>query len=301
MAIDLYMNFFGFRERPFTLLPDPDFLYWSGAHRKAYTILEYGIATRAPLTVVTGEIGVGKTTLLQYLLSSVDPDIRIGLISNAQGERGDLLRWVLYALDIRADPDADYVSMFQQFQDFVITEYAQGRYVVLVIDEAQNLSIQTLEELRMLTNINANKDELLQLILVGQPELRRMIQDPRLEQFAQRIAAAYHLERLDETATRAYIRHRLQHVDGSGEEFTEAAIAAVHAETRGTPRLINKLCDLALVYAASAEERRVDLPIIREILSDGVFVGPFTQGALNPGGVMLLCDPVPSEKNEAAE
>lgn len=296
MAIDLYTSFFGFRERPFTLLPDPDFLFWSGAHRKAYTVLEYGIMTRAPLTVVTGEIGVGKTTLLQKLLASVDPDIRIGLISNAQGERGDLLRWVLYALDIRAEPDADYVTMFQQFQDFVITEYAQGRYVVLVIDEAQNLSIETLEELRMLTNINANKDELLQLILVGQPELRRMIQNPRLEQFAQRIAAAYHLERLDEKATRSYIRHRLQHVDGSGEEFTEAAIALVYAETRGTPRLINKLCDLALVYAASAEERIVDVPIIEEILADEVFIGPSSRS-----DVMMLRTPIASDKNEAAE
>ena len=296
MAIDLYTSYFGFRERPFTLLPDPDFLFWSGAHVKAYTVLEYGIATRAPLTVVTGEIGVGKTTLLQKLLASVEPEIRIGLISNAQGEKGDLLRWVLYALDIRADPDADYVTMFQQFQDFVITEYAQGRYVVLVIDEAQNLSIQTLEELRMLTNINSNKDELLQLILVGQPELRRIIQDPRLEQFAQRIAAAYHLERLDEKATTAYIRHRLQHVDGTGEEFTPAAIAAVYAETRGTPRLINKLCDLALVYAASAEERVVDVPIIREILADGLFVG-----ASSSGDIALLRMPLSSDKNEAAE
>ena len=296
MAIDLYTRFFGFRERPFTLLPDPDFLYWSPAHCRAYTVLEYGIATKAPLTVVTGEIGVGKTTLIQRLLASVEPDVRIGLISNAQGERGDLLRWVLYALDIGVEPEADYVSMFQKFQDYVISEYARGHTVVLVIDEAQNLSIPALEELRMFTNINSNKDELLQLVLVGQPELRRTIQNPALEQFAQRIAAACHLGRLDLETTRAYIRHRLRHVDGTGEEFTEAAIALIHGETRGTPRLINKLCDLALVYAASAEERTVGVDTVRELLADGVFIGAGPRDDAAPQTAPLTTD-----KSEAAE
>ena len=159
MVNDLYVSFFGFRERPFTLLPDPDFLFWSRNHKRAYAILEYGFASRAPLTVVTGEIGAGKTTLVQKLLGTLGENVTVGLISNAQGNRGDLLRWVLYALEVPADMSADYVNLFKTFQDFVINEYAAGRYVVLVIDEAQNLSIEALEELRLLTNINSNKDE----------------------------------------------------------------------------------------------------------------------------------------------
>ncbi|MEL6338129.1 MAG: AAA family ATPase [Pseudomonadota bacterium] len=126
MAVDLYTKFFGFSERPFTLLPDPDFLYWSPSHMKAYTILEYGIAIRSPLTVVTGEIGAGKTTLIQKLLSTLDEDIHIGLISNAQGGRGELIRWVLYSLGIDTPSGDDYVSMFKRFQDFVIDEYAMA-------------------------------------------------------------------------------------------------------------------------------------------------------------------------------
>jgi len=166
MAIDdLYIDFFGFTERPFTLLPDPDFLFWSKPHRRAFSVLEYGMMTHAPITLITGEVGAGKTTLVQKMLSEVQDDITIGLISNAQGNRGELLQWVLNALAIDADYSESYVSLFQRLQDFVIEEYSQGRRVVLVIDEAQNLSAEGLEELRMLTNINANKDELLQLIL----------------------------------------------------------------------------------------------------------------------------------------
>ena len=172
-----------FRERPFSLLPDPDFLYWSPAHSRAYAILEYGLMTRAPLTVVTGEVGTGKTTLVQALLGTMEDDIVVGLISNAQGGRGDLLRWVLNALDVPCEASDDYVALFQRFQNFVIDQYAEDRRVVLIIDEAQNLSVELLEELRMLTNINAGKDELLSLILVGQPELRKMIARPELRQF----------------------------------------------------------------------------------------------------------------------
>ena len=119
---DLYVEYFGFSERPFTLLPDPDFLFWSRAHRRAFSVLEYGVITRAPITVVTGEVGVGKTTLIQKLLQSLDDDITLGLISNAQGGRGELLQWVLNALSIEADLTGAYVSMFQQLQDFVIEE-----------------------------------------------------------------------------------------------------------------------------------------------------------------------------------
>lgn len=270
MSIAIYNDHFGFRERPFSLSPDPDFLFWSPAHKNAFSVLEYGLMTHAPLTVVTGEVGTGKTTLVQALLRQIDEDLTVGLISNAQGDRGDLLRWVLNALNVSCDPRADYVTLFQIFQDFVIAEYAAGRHVVLIVDEAQNLGLETLEELRMLTNINAGKDELLQIMLVGQPELRDLIRQPQLRQFAQRVTAVYHLEPMDRPTTRNYIRHRLQRAGGQGDEISPSAITFIHKEAEGIPRVVNKLCDLSLVYAASADKPQVGLAIVKELVRDGL-------------------------------
>ena len=272
MTPDLYTDHFNFSERPFSLLPDPDFLFWSKAHTRAFSILEYGLVTRAPLTVITGEVGTGKTTLVQALLKHIDEDFTVGLVSNAQGGRGDLLRWVLSALDIAPDRTGDYVTLFEQFQDFVIEEYAAGRTVVLIIDEAQNLTHETLEELRMLTNINSNKDEVVQFILLGQPELRLRVTDPSLRQFAQRVSATFHLEPMDLTTTRNYIRHRLLHVGGTGQEISPQAIRMIFDTAQGIPRMINKICDLALVYTASAGNKTVSLTTIKELVRDGVIL-----------------------------
>nr|WP_232825031.1 AAA family ATPase [Primorskyibacter marinus] len=269
---DLYLQHFGFSERPFTLLPDPDFMFWSKAHKRAFSVLEYGLMTRAPLTVVTGEVGTGKTTLLQAMLADMSEDAVVGLISNAQGGRGDLLCWVLNAFDLAVAPGADYVTMFQQFVDFVLEQYAHGHFVVLVIDEAQNLTPETLEELRMLTNVNSNKDELLQFVLLGQPELREMISQPELRQFAQRVSVSYHLTPMDRANTGDYIRFRLRSVDGTGEEISGEATDIIHEISGGVPRMINKICDLALVYAASAEMEQVGGDIVRELMEDGVIL-----------------------------
>lgn len=269
---NFFAQHFGLSERPFTLLPDPDFLYWTQAHRRAYTILEYGLMSRAPITVITGEVGAGKTTLLHKLLQGADESATIGLISNAQGSRGDLLQWVLNALGISIPEGADYVSKFQSLIDFTVTEYAANRHVLLIIDEAQNLSIEGLEELRMLTNINSNKDELLQLILMGQPELRGLIKRPELRQFAQRVSASYHIPAMDPAATASYIRHRLVHAGGTGQEFTQGATALIYEHSGGVPRLVNKLCDFSMVYAATSENNYVDEAIVAEMLSDGMFI-----------------------------
>ena len=246
--------------------------------------------TRAPLTVVTGEVGTGKTTLVQALLRTMEDDIVIGLISNAQGGRGDLMRWVLNALDVRTEGTEDYVALFQKFQDFVIDQYANGKRIVLVIDEAQNLPVELLEELRMLTNINAGKDELLQLILVGQPELRDMISQPELRQFAQRVSATYHIDPMDRRTTRDYIHHRLQHVGGTGQEFSPQAIRMIFEHSDGIPRIVNKLCDLGLVYAASAGRDQVGLTTVKELIRDGLLIKTHRPGAqVDPA--QLLSDP----------
>lgn len=270
---DLYTAHFGLTERPFSLLPDPEFIYWAAAHTKAYSMLEYGIMTRAPITLITGEVGAGKTTLLQKLLADLGDQLTVGLVSNAHGDRGELLRWVLMALNQRPNPRANYVDLFAEFQQFLISEYARGQRVVLIFDEAQNMSRESLEELRMFTNINSNKDELLQLVLIGQPELRDMIRRPDMKQFAQRVAASFHLTHMNPETVKEYIDHRLQVAGAEAEIFDDGAAALIHEVTGGIPRLVNQLCDLAMVYAYTEGAEFITRETISSVLADGVFFG----------------------------
>ena len=272
----LYSEFFGLQERPFTLVPDPSFIYWSQQHERAFAVLEFGIMSRAPITLITGEIGAGKTTLVQELIARMADNVTIGLVSNAQGSRGELLQWVLSSLSIDIDPSTSYVQMFRILQDHLIDEYAEGRRVVLIFDEAQNLSVEGLEELRMLTNINANKDELIQIILVGQPELRDIVLRPDMRQLAQRVAASFHLKKMDADTMTAYISFRLKRAGGTGDEFATGAIAAIHKATQGVPRLVNQLCDFAMLYSWSGEEKVVSEDTVKKVLSDGVFFGGYS-------------------------
>ena len=270
-SLDIYSQHFGLTARPFALAPDPDFIFWSPAYRRAYTMLEYGIVTHAPITVITGEVGAGKTTLIHHLLRSLGDEVRVGLISNPHGSRVELLRWVLMSLDQPAAADETYVDHFARFQNFMISEYAEGRRVILIFDEAQNLSREALEEIRMFTNINSGKDELLQLVLVGQPELRAIIERPDMRQFAQRVAASFHLPALDLETMTDYVRHRLKVAGASERIFDREAIETIHELTGGVPRLVNRLCDLALVYAFAKERKSVTRRTIQQILDDGAF------------------------------
>ena len=164
--------------------------------------------------------------------------------------------------------NATYVQLFAQFQDFLIEEYATGRRTMLIFDEAQNLSVETLEELRMFSNINADKDELIQLVLVGQPELKAMISQPGLAQFAQRVSAEYHIPGMSAGTVRAYIAHRLEVAGASREIFTPAACECVHLASRGIPRLVNQICDYALVYAFTDGLEKVDAGVIEQVVTD---------------------------------
>ena len=230
-------------------------------------MLEYGLASQAGFTVITGEIGCGKTTLIRHLLNNVDRDVTVGLLSNTQRSIGKLLQWVLLAfgLDYHAK---EKVALYQTFYDFVIDEYSRNRRTVLIIDEAQNLGAETLEELRMLSNVNADKDLVLQLILVGQPELREMLRGRELVQFAQRIAVDYHLAPLARAQATEYISHRLKVAGGDPKLFESGACDIVHIFARGIPRLINILCDTALVYGYAAQAKRVDVALVREMVAD---------------------------------
>ena len=173
------------------------------------------------------------------------------------------------------------VELFQQLQDFLLESYAEGHRVILIIDEAQNLNVNTLEELRMLTNINSNKDELVQLVLVGQPELRSLIMRPELKQFVQRVGSSFHLSAMSRDNVAAYIAHRLKVAGGTGEEFDPGAVEAIYRLTSGIPRLVNQLCDLGLVYAFSAEELSVTAETIDSVLADGVFFGGVGLGGVS--------------------
>jgi len=270
-TLNIYTEFFGLTERPFSLVPDPDFLFWSAAHKRAYSMLEYGIVTRAPITLITGDVGAGKTTILHHLLRSVSEEVQIGLVSNAHGDRGELLRWVLIALNQPAPAEETYVDLFNRFQTYLIEEYSRGRRVILIFDEAQNLSRESLEELRMFTNINSNKDELLQLVLVGQPELRDLVRQPYLRQFAQRVSSAFHLGPMDLRTVRHYISHRLKVAGAQSEIFHISARDLVHEITGGVPRLVNQLCDLAMVYAYTKNNVTVTRLTVQQVLEDGAF------------------------------
>jgi len=270
-ALGYYMDHFGLRERPFALAPDPEFIFWSPEHRGAYAMLDYGLSTRAPITLLTGEIGAGKTTLVHHFIDSLDDEVSVGMISNARSGVNDVLRRVCAALSLSVPKDSDSSDLFSLIQDFLLHQHHEGKRVLLVIDEAQNLNRDALEDLRMLTNINAGRDEVLQLLLVGQPELRAVVRRPDLVQFAQRVAASYHLPRLDAAATAGYIASRIRHAGGSPGIFSRQAAELIFEKTNGVPRLVNQLCDLALTYAFAADMKMVKREIVHQVLNDGVF------------------------------
>jgi general secretion pathway protein A len=263
----MYEDFYGFKEKPFALTPDPEYLYMSRQHESALTMLEYGLTLDGGITVVTGEVGSGKTTLIRRALQVLDPQFTVGIISNTHRNIGELLKWVLFAFDLQYQ-SKDKAELYHIFIDFIIKQYAANRRTLLIIDEAQNMDVETLEELRMLTNVNTDKDQILQLLLVGQPELGEKLKLPELRQFRQRISAGFHLLPLEFRDTCAYIRHRISVAGGDETIFDDMACGAVHYQTKGVPRLINSLCDAALVYGYAEDRRHIDIDTIFDVVQD---------------------------------
>ncbi|MEX0645360.1 MAG: AAA family ATPase, partial [Parvularculaceae bacterium] len=270
----MYEEFFGLTEKPFSIQPDPAFLYWGRGHRLAYAMLEYGVLNHAGISIVTGEVGCGKTTLVHRLLDQLSDSHAVALLSNVQQGRGDLLSWVLMGFG-QPFSAKGHVELFSQLQTFFIGEYAKGRRVVLIIDEAQNLSIDMLEELRLLSNINAGKDQLLQLILVGQPELKNLLNRPEMLQLAQRVGADFHLTPLSREEIDAYLNTRLRIAGGDRRIFTERAVELIAEQSGGVPRVINIIADTALVYAFSAQATVVDAETIGAVIRDKLEYGVF--------------------------
>lgn len=262
----MYEAFYGLREKPFSILPDPDLIYWGRMHSMAFTMLEFGVMNNAGFTVITGEIGSGKTTLVRHLLRMLAPNLSVGLISNSPQGREELLQWILMSL---GQPfEGNYPSLFKQLQDYLYRQYSAHRRTILIIDEAQNLEVEALEHLRMLSNINADKYQILQLILVGQPQLRDLLLKPQLHQFAQRISSDFHLKPLEEPEVAKYIEFRLKAVGATASIFSSAACGEIARASGGVPRMINILSDTALVYGFAGGEKTISQQLAREVIAD---------------------------------
>jgi general secretion pathway protein A len=259
----MYESFYNLRTKPFALLPDSDFLYAGSTHRAAYGALEYGLINEAAFMVLTGEPGMGKTSLLQKLIAEHGTKQSIGLVTNARYNIEHLLPWVLLSLGL-SRKQLDPVEAYYIFSEFLIQESKQHRRVILIIDEAQSLGTDLLEELRLLSNLNDGKTLKLQIILSGQPDLHKLLQRIDMTQFAQRVVVDYHLEPLSEKETARFIRHRLQVAGGHPSLFTNKACALVHRLTKGNPRLINQVCDLALTHGVEEQARVITSKLVAQ-------------------------------------
>ena len=270
----MYEEFYNLRERPFNLVPDPDFLYLSPQHKLARAYLEYGIRQRAGFVVLTGEVGTGKTTLIKSLLRSREKDQRLGVLYQTAMAAGDLLEVLLREFEVRGHY-ANRTAKLAAFNQFLFSAYGRGEHVVLLVDEAQNLSPEALEEIRLLSNLQTEKEPLLQVILVGQPGLRERLRHPALRQLAQRVSVHYHLNPLDLQETKEYINFRLARAGGSGI-FTESALEKLYEYTRGVPRRLNAWCDLALVAGFAEGRPEIDGEFIDTVIAaqGGSLEGP---------------------------
>lgn len=263
--ISMYQKHFGLTGRPFSIAPDPRFLYMSRQHREALAHLLYGVGEGGGFVQLTGEVGTGKTTICRCLLEQLPEHVDMALILNPRVNAQELLASLCDELHIAYARDTTSIkALTDVLSAYLLDSHARGRRTVLMIDEAQNLSADALEQVRLLTNLETTREKLLQIILVGQPELRSLLARDELRQLSQRITARYHLEPISREETAAYIRHRLQ-VCGAGEPiFTDSAIDLVHRLSTGVPRLINVLCDRAMLGAFVEGKRRIEVPIVRK-------------------------------------
>src|SRR5436190_6016757 len=264
----MYERFYRLRERPFALTPDPDYLYPSRVHKEALGYLRYGIESHAGFVVITGAIGSGKTTLLQTLLRGLDSQTTVARVMNTLLDPRELLEAAM--IDVGLDPSGKSKPvMLKEFGEFLVNERASGKLVLLVIDEAQNLSLPALEEIRMLSNLETEKSKLIQIVLIGQPDLRDKLDRPELEQLRQRITVSYHLEALDADETAHYINHRLSRASvGAPMEFDQSVTDRIHGRSGGVPRLINVIADAALVFGYGEERSEIDAGLIDEVIAD---------------------------------
>src|SRR5215470_7471883 len=244
----MYNEFYGFREAPFNITPDPRFLFFSDKHREAFNHILFGIRERKGFIQITGEVGAGKTTICRAILSELGPGCKTALILNPMVTSTQLMRTILTELGLESRT-RDRTAYLEILNRFLLEEAAAGNDVVLLIDEAQDLEPELLEQVRLLSNLETDQRKLLQIVLIGQPELREKLNERGLRQLRQRITVRYHLAPLNRFETARYIGHRLRVAGANGRpSFTRWAVRRVHHYARGVPRLINAVCDKALLY-----------------------------------------------------
>jgi len=265
----MYTKFYGLKCKPFELLPDPRFLYASKNHDLALTHLEYGITDNKGFIVLTGDVGTGKTTLINFFLSKIATDVNTAFIFNTNIDPTTFLEMVANDFGLHI-PDTRRSTLYDGLYQFLLDEHIHGRRSVLIIDEAQNMPKETMEEVRMLSNFEAEESHLLQIIIVGQPQLRQRLNDPELAQLTQRISVYYHLAPLEKSDISRYIKHRLKVTGHTSPDslFTSDAIEKIYEYTNGVPRLISSICDTALVYGYADEIKTIDANIIKEVIKN---------------------------------
>ncbi len=265
----MYKNFYGLKEKPFNVTPDARFFFPSEKHLEALNCLIYTINERKGFAVITGEIGSGKTTVWHTLLSKLDKTTKVVLITETFLTPKQIIMAILDDLGVPFKDRWPKVRLLSLLNNYLLEQASLGFNVVLVIDEAQNLSLSTLEEVRMLSNLETDKEKLLQIILMGQPELRDILNLEEMEQIKQRITLYYHLTPLDEGETKNYISHRLKIAGINGKQiFTSQALDKVYLYSGGVPRLINSLCDRALLTGFIREIKLIDEEIVKEVAGE---------------------------------
>ncbi len=263
----MYEQFYGFHEKPFQMVPNAEYLYLSPKHRNALTHLEYGITEGDGFVLLTGEIGTGKTTLIKKLLSLAKPDLEIVVIFSTNLDADQLINVVLSEFEI-ANQYQNKAFALDALYQFLVAKYKENKRVILIVDEAQNLPVKTLEELRMMSNIQSDVHNLIQIALVGQPELKDILKDPALAALSQRIACHYHLGPLNCEETAEYIAFRLKTAGGRPDLFTAEAVELIYRAAGGVPRTINVLCETALVYGFADEASLIERSIVEQVLKD---------------------------------
>ncbi|MDA8387531.1 MAG: XrtA-associated ATPase [Nitrospiraceae bacterium] len=264
----MYLSFFGLDCKPFQLTPDPDFFFFSKGHKKTLTYLSYGINFNQGFILVTGEVGIGKTTIIRKMMKALDDDVRLAKVSNTRVSSDQL--WALINDDFGLDAvGKNKTEMLKDLTDFLIGEYSRGHRCMLFVDEAQNLSPDLLEEIRLLSNLETDKSKLLQIVLVGQPELRKMLAKPELRQLRQRINISCHLNALSKEETANYIVHRLESAGNrNAAVFEPGAMDAIYGFSGGIPRLINIVCDFLFLSAFAEGTKTLSTALVREVIGE---------------------------------
>jgi general secretion pathway protein A len=264
----MYLEFFGFNDYPFQLKPDCNYLYLSKAHARAKAYMDFTICNRDSFVVITGEIGSGKTTLIQKLISELDKEVLVAQISQTQLDEVEFLQAILVEFGMKPF-SAKKVELLYMLNTFLTEQYEKDKRVVLIVDEAQNLDRRVLEEIRLLSGMETRKENMLNIILVGQPELKALLNSPGLEQLVQRVRLRFHLTGMSKQEMRAYIEHRLK-VAGLEDTnlFPARHMSLLYSYTAGIPRLVNILCDTILIGAYTEDSKKITIKIIRAALDE---------------------------------